>query len=413
MNIVDRVKNILLKPKETWPVIEAEEATPAGLYKNYLMILAAIPAVCGFIGMSLVGIGGFGFSIKIPFLAGLVTMVVQYVMSLVGVYVFSLIINALAPTFGGQKNPLNALKLAVYATTASMIGGLFSLLPTLAMLGVLCGLYSIYLIYLGLPVLMKNPEEKSVVYTIVILLVGIVIGIIMGAITALVTPNPYKMGRAGGDTVMSLKTPGGEINIDTAKMEAAGKRMEDAQKQMEAAQKSGDASAMAKATGDAMAAATGALGGDANVLPIPTDALKNFISPQLGPFNRTSFEVNSVNAGIATSVANANYDGGNNQRVHLTITDSGGLSGLVRMGGAMVSGERETGTTKEKTWQEGGRTLHQQFQKDGSSSEFRVILKNGVIVELRGNKVGANVLQSLATMIDLNALENYPRPKKS
>lgn len=413
MNIVDRVKNILLKPKETWPVIEGEETTPASLYKDYLMILAAIPAVCGFIGMSLIGIGGFGFSIKIPFLSGLVTMVVQYVMSLVGVYVFSLIINALAPTFGGQKNSLNALKLAVYATTASMIGGLFSLLPTLAMLGVLCGLYSIYLIYLGLPVLMKNPQEKSVVYTIVILLVGIVIGIIMGAVTALVTPNPYKLGRAGGsDTVMSLKTPGGEININTAKMEAAGKKMEEAQKQMDAAQKSGDASAMAQATSNAVAAATGALGGDANVLPIPTDALKNFVSPQLGPFTRTSFEVNSVTASIATSVANADYSGGNNQNVHLTITDSGGLSGLVRMGGAMVSGERETSTSKEKTWQENGRSLHQQFQKDGSNAEFRVILKNGVVVELRGNRVAANVLQSLATMIDLNALENYPRPKK-
>ena len=67
MALIDRVKDILLKPKDTWPVIEGEETTPASLYKDYLMILAAIPAVCGFIGMSLIGIGGFGFSIKIPF----------------------------------------------------------------------------------------------------------------------------------------------------------------------------------------------------------------------------------------------------------------------------------------------------------------------------------------------------------
>ena len=411
--ILSRAKDILLKPKETWPAIEAEQATASSLYKDYLIYLAAIPAVCGFIGMSIIGIGGFGFSIRIPILSGLITMIVQYVMSLVMVYVFSLVINALAPTFGGQKNPLSALKLAVYASTASMIGGLFSLLPTLGLLGVLCGLYGIYLIYIGLPVLMKNPPERSVVYTIVILLVSIVIGMVMAAITALVTPNPYKLGSAGsGNAVMSLKTPGGEVKIDAAKVDAASKRMEEAQKQMEAAQKSGDTAAMAKATGDAMAAATGMLGGDANVLPIPTDALKNFLPPQLGPFRRTAFDVNATSAGFTASVGKADYEA-NNQRLHLTITDAGGLSGLVRFGGAMVSGERETATSVEKTWQEGGRTLHHRYQKDGSHAEFRVILKNGVMVEANGNRVMPDMLKSLAMMIDLNGLENYPRPKKS
>ena len=414
MSMINRVKDILLNPKETWPVIDSEEATTTGLYQNYLLILAAVPAVCGFIGMSIIGIGGWGFSIRIPILAGLTTMVVQYVMSLVGVYILALIINALAPTFGGQKNQMSALKLAVYASTASMLGGFFSLLPTLAILGVLAGLYSIYLIYLGLPVMMKNPQEKSVVYTIVVLLVAIVIGMIMAAVVALVTPNPYKLGRAGGgDAVFSMKTPGGEININTAKMEAAGKQMEEAQKQMEAAQKSGDASAIAKATGDAVSAATGALGGDSNVLPIPTDALKLYLLPQMGAFKRTSFQVQSGAAiGLSTSTATADYVAGN-QNMHLTITDSGGLSGLVRMSGAMVSGEQETDSSKEITSQEGGRTVKQKIRKDGSYAELTLILKNGVMVELRGNQMNMATLRSLAGMLDMNGMENYPRPKKS
>jgi hypothetical protein len=414
MSIVNRVKDILLKPKDTWAVIEGEEATTSSLYTNYLMILAAIPAVCGFIGMSLIGIGGFGFSIRIPILYGLTTMIVQYVMSLVGVYVLALIINALAPTFGGQKNQLNALKLSVYAATASMLGGLFSLLPTLAILGVLCGLYSIYLIYLGLPVMMKNPDEKSVVYTIVVLLVAIVIGIIMAAIVAMVTPNPYKLGRAGGgDAVFSLKTPGGELKIDTAKMEAAGKQMDEAQKRMEEAQKSGDPSAMAKATGDALAAATGALGGNANLAPIPTDALKLYLLPQMGEFKRTAFEVQSGAAvGLSTTTASADYQAGN-KNMHLTITDMGSMSGWISMTGAMVAGERETSTRHEKTWQENGRTIQQQFNKDGSHAELKVILKNGVMVELRGNQVNVDTLRSLSSMLDMNGMENFQRAKKS
>ena len=403
MNLVNRVKDILLKPKDTWALIEGEPATPASLYTQYLMILAAIPAVCSFIGMSLVGLGGFGYSIRIGIVAGLANMVISYVMSLVMVYVLSLIVNALAPTFGGTKNPIAALKLAVYGATAGMVGGVFGIIPMLGILGVFCGLYSIYLIYLGLPVLMKNPPEKSVVYTVVVLLVGFILSLIIGVVSSLVTsvfsPNPYKLGKGGGDATISLKTPDGELKIDTAKIEAAGK-------QLEAAQKSGDASAAAQA-------AAGMMGGDPNVLPIPTDAIKLYLLPQMGAFKRTAFNVQSGAAiGLATTTANADYEAGN-QRMHLSITDSGGMSSFVRMTGAMVSGEQETDTSKEKTWQENGRTMKQKLRKDGSYAELMIILKNGVMVELKGNQMSLDALRAQAVMLDLNGIENFPRPKKS
>ena len=60
MALIDRVQSILLKPKQTWPVIAAEGGDVASIYTGYVMILAAIPAVAGFIGLTLVGIGGLG-----------------------------------------------------------------------------------------------------------------------------------------------------------------------------------------------------------------------------------------------------------------------------------------------------------------------------------------------------------------
>ena len=98
MNLVQRVQDILLQPKATWPVIDAELEDTASLYKNYLMILALIPAVAGFIGLSVIGMGAFGVSFRVPVLAGLVNMVVGYVLSLVVVFVVGLIVDALAPT---------------------------------------------------------------------------------------------------------------------------------------------------------------------------------------------------------------------------------------------------------------------------------------------------------------------------
>ena len=161
MSIVERAKSILLSPRPTWEVIDTEQTDTASLYTGYLMILAAIPAVCGFIGMSVIGMGMFGVSMRVPFLWGLVNMVVSYVLSLVGVYVLAVIIDLLAPRFGGVSNRLQALKVAVYASTSAMLGGVFALLPMLAMLSLLTGLYSIYLLYAGLPILMKSVRARS------------------------------------------------------------------------------------------------------------------------------------------------------------------------------------------------------------------------------------------------------------
>ncbi len=189
MNIVDRVKNILLKPKEEWPVIAGETTSTAELYTNYIIPLAAIPAVSMFIGWSVIGLPFIG---RIGMATGLTMMVTQFVMALIGVFVLSLVIDFLAPNFGGEKNPAQALKVAAYSMTAAWLAGIFQILPMLGMLGIV-GLYSLYLLYLGLPVLMKVPAEKAVAYTVVVIIAGIVIWVIVGAVSAAFMPTPQIM----------------------------------------------------------------------------------------------------------------------------------------------------------------------------------------------------------------------------
>src|SRR4051812_38989770 len=114
MNIVERAKNLLLQPKTEWTVIDAEPHTVQGLYTQYVMILAAIGPVAAFIGLSLVGMSGFGFSYRVPIGVGLAQMVMSYLLSLGAVYLMALIIDALAPTFGGEKNFMQAFKVAAF-----------------------------------------------------------------------------------------------------------------------------------------------------------------------------------------------------------------------------------------------------------------------------------------------------------
>jgi hypothetical protein len=186
VNLVERVKNILLQPKKEWTVIDAEPATTASLYSGYVIPLAAIPAIAGFIGTSILGFGVLGATVRVPIARGLTGAVFQYVAALVGVYVLALIIDALAPNFGGTKSQTQALKLAVYSSTASWIAGIFMLLPGLRALSFL-GLYSLVLLYLGLPVLMKSPEDRSMGYILVVIVSAIVIYAVIGAVGSRLT----------------------------------------------------------------------------------------------------------------------------------------------------------------------------------------------------------------------------------
>lgn len=192
MNIVERVKQLILKPRQEWRVIDGETYTVQGLYTRYVMLLAAIPAVCGFIGFSLVGIGVFGSTYRVPIAAGVAHMVVQYLMSLGMVYVFALIIDALAPSFGSQKNFNQAIKVAAFMPTAAWVAGVFLIIPALGIIGQLLGLYSLYLLFLGLPILMKTPEDKSIPYVVVVIIAAIVLAVVLTVIVGLTMPGPVR-----------------------------------------------------------------------------------------------------------------------------------------------------------------------------------------------------------------------------
>ena len=195
MALMDRVKNILLTPRTEWEVIDAEPATVADLYKGYILPLAAIGPVAQAIGSSVFGYTvPFIGSYRTPPGAAITGAVVTYFLTLCGVYVLALIIDALAPTFDGTKNQLQALKLAAYSSTASWVAGIFTLIPGLSFLYIL-GVYNLYLLYLGLPVLMKSPKEKALGYTVVIIIAGIVLFMAIGLGAGMFVAAPAALGR--------------------------------------------------------------------------------------------------------------------------------------------------------------------------------------------------------------------------
>ena len=178
--LVERAKNILINPPKEWEVIDAEPATIRGIYTGYLVYIAAISPVARCIGDVVFG--------HVPLLSALVVAVISYALWLVLTYAMALLIEALAPRFGGQRDRVQAFKVAAYSSTASAVAGIFALVPALSPLAIF-GLYGLFLLWLGLPKLMRVAQDRALTYyaavLISLLLVGIVLSFLLGPIMTL------------------------------------------------------------------------------------------------------------------------------------------------------------------------------------------------------------------------------------
>jgi hypothetical protein len=437
--LVERAKNILLKPNAEWPVIAAETTSTGKLYTGYIVPLAAIGPLASIIGMSLVGISvPFLGTIRTPILSSVSYAVVAFILALVGVFVLALIIDALAPTFSGEKNQAQALKVAAYSYTPAWLAGILGVIPMLSLLGVIAALYGLYLLYLGLPILMKAPKEKAVGYTVVVVLCAIVLGVVFGAIsgTMMGARGMGWMGmhgntlerqavseKAGAAAAGSLlgglfgQDDKGKAAIGSAVTQMAeyGRQMEQhaAQAKSVTAPGSGKTAEGASSPKD-VATAAGALGALGNVLsggktvePVDFRALKAMLPESLPEMARSnaSGEKNEM-MGIQVSTAEADYQDGASGRIHVKISDLGTLTSLAGMAAAMEPKlDKETDTGYERTTLVNGRQTHEIYDTRSQQGEMKILLDGRFEVAVNGNGVKMDAIKLALSKIDLGRLE--------
>jgi len=399
MDLIQRAKNICLTPTTEWPVIAAEPATPGGLLGGYAAPLAAIGAIAGFIGGAIIGqtlpfLGHF----RVPIVAALVAAIFTFGMALVGVFVLSLIIDALAPTFGGEKNSGQALKLAVYSYTPAWIAGVLQIVPVLSILGIFAGFYGVYLLYLGLPHLMRSPQDKSIPYTVVVLVCAIVLSVVITAVGALV----IGAGMAGRGSLAGSNDVQFDKNSAMGKLQEIGNKLEQSNKKMEAAQKSGDQKAEVAAAFEGLGTL---LGGGKRVDPLGIDQLKPLVPDTFGGLPKTASNAEKSGiAGLMVSKAEATYSDSGEKRVTLEISDTGGISGITALAG-WVEGESEDDSGSERTHKENGRLIHEKTTKNGGTNEFAVVVADRFVVSAKGHGVALAALKAAVAGLDLARLE--------
>jgi len=183
-NIIQRVINILTKPKQEWEVIATEHPNAMKLIGGYALILALIPALSAVIKYGIIGSSFMGYTSR-SFGMGIQTGLVQLLSAVIGVYLLAWVIDLLAPSFESEKNFGRSLQLAVYASTPQWVAGILLLLSTtMSMLIMVIGLYAIYLLAVGMPVMKNTPKDKVVGYVALTIVAMIVIGIVLALILA-------------------------------------------------------------------------------------------------------------------------------------------------------------------------------------------------------------------------------------
>jgi hypothetical protein len=372
-SLVERVKAILVKPKETWPTIAGEEATPGDLITRYAIPLVAIGPIAGFIGGQLFGISAVFVTIKPGLMAGLTTAAVTFVMGIVSLILMALVVDFLAPKFEGQANRTQAFKLCTYSLTAGWIAGIFGLFPALGLLGLLAALYGIYLFYLGATPVMKVPEAKAGGFTAVTIVVMIVLYIVLGSITASVSTmfggGLAAQMAAADDSNVEVNIPGlGKIESD--KLAEAGKALE------------------AASQGEAK--------------PVDTAALQALLPASLAGMPRTVLESNAV--GEMGKGVEATYEAGD-RRVEVSIIDSAGLGALAGIGAAMgMEQSREDADGFERTTTTDGQLQIEKWSNSGKRGTYTRQVAGRFMVTAEGDAESFDQLKAMVAAIDVAKL---------
>lgn len=388
--LVTRIKNILLSPKAEWEVIDVEPATVGGLYSGYIAILALIPAVIGLIVtlafasmLGSMGGGLFGASIVTSPIFAVLSAVVGYVLSLIMVYVLAVIIDALAPTFGTEKNRLQALKVAAYSATAIWVAAIALIVPVLGFLILLAGaVYTACLMYLGLIAVMKAPADKAMGYTIVTIIIGIVIAFVLN----LIMMAPIGMMRASHILAANtqVRIPG-VGSVDVSKMEEAAKRMEAASKQM------------------ADAANSGQMANGAPAGAIAPDVLQGVLPATLPGYTRS--EVSSASGGlggIGGTTAKGVYNKGDS-RITVEVTDLGAMAAMANA--FNVNGNKQTADGYEKVGKIDGRMTMEEYNRTSNHGSYGVMVADRYMVQAEGDRVTMDELKNAVTSIPFGRLE--------
>lgn len=382
--MIGRIQRLILKPKDEWPAIDAEPMTAQGIMTSWVLPLAAIGPIASLVR-------SFLFPITIPIIGtrfypsligSIVQAIVAVVLTAVGVWLWSLILDALAPNFKGTKNPIAALKLVAFSATAMWLCGIFQLtwwtMPLMFL-----GLYSAYIFWVGVPIMMKVPQDQAPVYVVIAIVIGIVVNAVVGMVAFGLAGTMFAMTPGAAN----FGTPGGTITVGGTTFDTGSAN--DAVAKMQASLK----------------------GSDGAVKVVNPNALQNMLPASFSGWNRTSVESQGGGAaGITGSNAEAQFQSGD-QSFRLSVSDRGALGNAINVLGSQInaSSNKQTTTGYEKSEMQGGNLVEEKWDNQSKSGSYSVTAASRFAVEASGSAPSIDTLKSAVASVNLGQLQSMAK----
>lgn len=383
--IADRAKALILKPGETWDVIAGEPTDIPGLYKTWIAPLAAIGPIAAFIGMSLIGSGGFGFTIRVPFASGVGFALISFLLTLAAVYAYAWILDQLAPHFGAERNFNQAFKIAAYAPTALWLSLVFLLIPALSALTVV-GLYSLYLLFVGLPKLLKPPAEKAGGYTLAAIGAAAVLYIVMWAIA-------------------STFAASGPVHITDAR----GSIMRTSAADRAAAER-----ARTAAPADLEQALGAVLSGAALSGPVVrAEALQALAPDRLAGLRRADVQVSETSVPFPGVTMTAEYGEAGRDQLTLTITNTPALASMMGLMGFAAALDERTADGYRRLREDGDDFIVEEWNGGSETGTYGRTFAGRFFVVAEGRGLSMRDLERAVGRFDARTLERLPTREPS
>lgn len=175
--VFKHVWGLMARPKDEWKSIRDERCTIGKCYCSHVLLLAALPAIAYFIGTSQVGWVIGTKSVRLSTESSLYIAALTYLTMLVGVFAMGKAIHWMSQTYGAKQNLPQSIALAAYTATPLFLTGIMLIYPILwlnLLIGLMALAYTIYLLYIGVPIMMKISQERGFLFASAVMGVGLV-----------------------------------------------------------------------------------------------------------------------------------------------------------------------------------------------------------------------------------------------
>ena len=179
--MIARLKGFTQDPVETWQQIKNDADSERDLVEKYIAAIIIVPALCAFIGSSILGPASIGVGLKV--------FILRVICGAAGYFLGAMLVQYLAPTFGGTNSRPEILRWMTFSNLPNAAAVVLSLVLFVPVIGFLVwivqlagALFSLYVMWVGTPIMVGVTAERRLPFFLCLLGCGILIGVVMVAV---------------------------------------------------------------------------------------------------------------------------------------------------------------------------------------------------------------------------------------